>query len=212
MSQKNIFLIIVLCITALGIVLPKPDGIFSGIVVTYIGFTFLNMFPFLYKFQLPKVSYSIVTACFLGFIVYGCSSLITVSGGESPGISAFIGAVLILISVSGLLLSVFELIKYAQSDGAVSVSLYTGGMYALVRHPQVLFSILLFIGCILFFWCAPLLWSAPLWIIGFVSYAAFEEKLDLAPRFEDEYLAYCDRVPAIIPDRSSIKQCLGSFH
>jgi protein-S-isoprenylcysteine O-methyltransferase Ste14 len=195
----------------LGIFLPKSEDTFDGIIITYIGFTLLNGYPFLFLIKPHRVILLIVSVLFTGVIVYGWSTIISTSGGGAPGFVKFIGAILIMFSISGILLSAYELLKKASSDGAFSEELYKNGMYTLVRHPQVMFSILLIFGLILFFWCPALTWTMPLWIIGFISYAAFEEKFELLHRFDNEYLEYCKQIPALIPDKKSIKKCIDSF-
>ena len=73
------------------------------------------------------------------------------------------------------------------------------------------FSLLLLIGFDLYYWSEALAWTTLLWIIGLVSYAALEEKLELIPRFGEEYLTYCDTTPGIFPNKSSIKRFFESY-
>lgn len=211
MNRRNIFLISILIVIILGIFLPKSEDTFDGIIITYIGFMLLNGYPFLFLIKPNRVILLIVSVLFTGAIIYGWSTTISTSGGEAPGFFKFIGAVVIMLALSGIILSAYELLKKAASDGVFSKELYKNGMYALVRHPQVMFSILFMLGLILFFWSPALLWALPLWIIGFISYAALEEKYELVPRFDNDYLDYCKQIPALIPDKKSIKKCIDSF-
>ena len=204
MNTKIIILFGAFVLIALVIALPKQESLFAGILITYIGFIFLNMYPFNQRFHLPAAALPIILFAAVGCIGYGWGSIIYNSHGSPPGIIFFLGALLLLISFTGWVLCLGDWFSKIAAKGLFAESVSTDGVYALVRHPQVLFSLLLLIGIDLYFWSNWLAMTTPLWIIGFVSYAALEEKMELVPRFEDEYLSYCDTTPGIFPNRSSI--------
>jgi len=205
-------LISALIVTALILVLPKTVGLFWGVVIAYIGFAFLNLFPFLYKFRIPRIGYYIFSTGCIGCIGYGWATVIHYSNGYTSGIVTFLGAVLIIIGLIGFVIAIIEMIKYAQYDGLVTESLYTDGIFRLVRHPHTFSAFLLLLGFILYFWSTALALSAPLWTVGLISYAALEEKFDLVLRFGEKYLEYCGNTPGLVPNRSSIKSFLTHFN
>lgn len=211
MSTKRNILLSALILVALVIAVPKPEKLFVGILVSYIGFMFLNMYPFCFRFHLPGIIIFFVTAAAVLGIGYGWGTILHNSHGTAPGIVTFFGALLLVISCAGWVMCLMDWFVNIKSQGLVSESLYTKGMYALVRHPEVFFSLLLLIGFDLFYWSKALAWTTPLWMIGFVSYAAFEEKLELVPRFGEEYLTYCDTTPGILPNKSSISRFFGNY-
>lgn len=198
-------------IISLVIAVPKTDSLFFGIFIAYIGFAFLNIFPFKLKFNLPKMVINLLLIAAVFCIGYGWGVIINMSHGIAPGTAIFFGAFLILVSFSGLILTLIDWSLSIERDGPVSSSVFLKGTYALVRHPQVLFSILFLIGLDLYFWSVGLTWTIPLWIIGFVSYAALEEKMEMVPRFGEKYLDYCEKVPGIVPVGSSIASFFNQF-
>lgn len=211
MSIKRNILLSTLILVVLVIAVPKPEDLFAGILISYIGFMFLNMYPFSFKFHLPRIIIFFVTVAAVLGIGYGWGTILHISHGTAPGIITFFGALLLVISCAGWVICLMDWFFNIKSQGLVSESLYTKGMYALIRHPQVFFSLLLLIGFDFYFWSKALTCTTPLWIIGFVSYAALEEKFELVPRFGEEYLTYCDTTPGIFPNKSSISRFLANY-
>lgn len=193
------------------IAVPKPENLFMGILISYIGFMLLNMYPFCFKFHIPKIIIIFVIVFSVLCIGYGWGTIIHNSQGTPPGIVTFFGALVLIISCAGWAMCLMDWIVTIKSHGLVSESLYIKRTYALIRHPQVFFSLLLLIGFDLYYWSEALAWTTLLWIIGLVSYAALEEKLELIPRFGEEYLTYCDTTPGIFPNKSSIKRFFESY-
>lgn len=205
-------LIVFFVIISLVISVPKIDSLFSGILTAYIGFVFLNIYPFNLKFNFPKgLMYFLLIAAVL-CIGYGWGIIVNMSHGVPHGAVIFVGVILILASFTGLILSLVDWSLNIKRKGPAGASVFLNGTFALVRHPQVLFSTLFLVGMDLYFWSAALIWTTPLWIIGFVSYAALEEKMEMVPRFGEKYLNYCEKVPGIVPALSSISSFLNQFN
>ena len=205
-------LIVFFIIISLVISVPKTDSLFSGILIAYIGFVFLNIYPFNLKFHLPKgLMYILLIAAVL-CIGYGWGVIINMSQGIAHGAVIFVGVIFILAAFTGLILSLVDWSLNIKRKGPVGASVFLKGTYALVRHPQVLFSTLFLVGLDLYFWSAALTWTTPLWIIGFVSYAALEEKMEMVPRFGEKYLNYCEKVPGIVPAISSFSSFIRQFN
>ena len=205
-SVRLIVLISVLI--ALMLSIPVLDNLFAGILVTYAGLTLLNLYPFHKKLHFPgllKIAIILVSAWCIG---YGWRVIINNSQNTPPGIASFLSISLLLVSVAGWFLCLYELIINRSSTNE---PLVTQGIQKLVRHPQVLFSITFLCGLMMHYWSLTLLLTAPLWIIGFVSYAALEEKMDLVPRYDKNYLNYCEKTPGIIPNIMSIRDFLDQY-
>jgi len=212
MFFNHTILVLFFIIIALVLSVPKAESLFTGIFITNIGTVFLNIYPFKLKFNLPNIVINLLLIAAVLCIGYGWAIIINMSHGNAPGVALFCGVIFILFSFTGLVLSLIDWSSNIKRKGPISSSVFQNGTYALVRHPQVLFSILLLIGMDLYFWSVGLMWTMALWIIGFISYAALEEKMEMVPNFGEKYLEYCEKVSGIVPTRSSISTFLNQFN
>ncbi|MFC1553091.1 methyltransferase family protein [candidate division KSB1 bacterium] len=212
MRLKSALLLVLLIITALVISFPKPEDAFTGILIAILGFTILNAYPFVYRFDLSKITNHLAVSGTFFCILYGWSSIISSSGFGSPGLFRFIGSFIILISITGLILTLADWFGKIKTEGFAPKKLYTKGMFSLVRHPQTFLGMLFLFGLIIYESSLILLITSPLWIVGFISYAAFEEKYDLVPRFEKEYLDYCEETPGLLPNKSSFNKFMKQYN
>ncbi|MFC1731466.1 hypothetical protein ACFL6I_14200 [candidate division KSB1 bacterium] len=202
---------ILLVLMAFAVVLPKPGDLFWNIVTVYAGFVLLILYPFLERFRFPGLVYVVVKSLFLGCIGYGWIGMAVLSNGAASGAASFFGALMLMTGISGLILSLIELSGFGYSSGAHKGVMNPVGMFLLVRHPHALFGMVLVIGFDLYYWSIAMTLSTPLWIIGFVAYAAIQEKIGFIPRFNEAYLDYCTKTPALFPNRSSIKKCIEYY-
>jgi protein-S-isoprenylcysteine O-methyltransferase Ste14 len=89
--------------------------------------------------------------------------------------------------------------------------LYTRGTYALVRHPGVLWLALFQVCLALAIRSEPLLFAVPFWTASNVALVAVEDKIFFPRLFGDAYRRYQKNVPFLIPNRSSIKNCITTY-
>ena len=210
--SKKVTLLLILVIFSLIVAIPKRESLFDGILITYIGFVFLNGYPFNMKLKIPPVILYLVIVLSVLCIGYGWGTIFYMSQGVPPVVVQIFGIFFLALASVGWTVSIFDWTFRITNTGPRSDSVCSQGMYALVRHPQVSFSIIALIGFDLYYWSAALAWTTPLWIIGFVSYAALEEKLEMLPRFGDEYLKYCDHTPGLLPDKASVSAFFEQYN
>ncbi len=202
----NLFILALICSA------PVTSNLFIGILVTYCGLTLLNLFPFHTKLHFPELAKTGIMYTALWCIGYGWRAIISNSFYTPPGIASFIGSAILIAAMAGWFLSLIELSiarsSLSNTEGPVRIQ----GLQKLVRHPQILFSISFLLGLTLYHWSLSLALTAPLWTIGFISYAALEEKYDLVPRYNKEYLDYCESTPGIIPNATSFRGFLDQYN
>ena len=80
-----------------------------------------------------------------------------------------------------------------------SLDLEARGLYARVRHPQVLSLCVLAAGLAPLSGSLPYLTTLPIWIGFWIGYTYLEEKYELIPAFGERYLHYRDTTPHILP-------------
>ncbi|NLV15695.1 MAG: hypothetical protein GXY50_00605 [Syntrophomonadaceae bacterium] len=84
------------------------------------------------------------------------------------------------------------------------------GMYALCRHPGVLWFLLFY----LFLWLtsgkALVLWGGLLWTLMDIIHVYVQDRW-VFPKIIIGYDQYKDKVPFLIPDRNSIRQAITTF-
>jgi uncharacterized membrane protein len=112
------------------------------------------------------------------------------------------------LRVPGAVLCLAAAVVYAASARRVgrwrapshySLQLFTGGIYARVRHPQALSLCLLAAGIGLLTGSIPYLMTLPIWIAFWTGYTYLEERNELIPVFGEAYLRYAERTPRIWP-------------
>ncbi len=120
--------------------------------------------------------------------------------------AAFAAALFLFLLVSSLFLE----IQLAEGpDG--ERPLYTRGTYALVRHPGVLWLALFQVFLALAIQSQPLLVAAPFWTAANVALVAAEDRVFFPRLFGDAYLQYRRNVPFLLPNISSIKNCIKTY-
>ncbi|MBC7263182.1 MAG: DUF1295 domain-containing protein [Chloroflexi bacterium] len=124
-----------------------------------------------------------------------------------------IGIALLVTAIVLLAYSLFWEIPFRSTylrDG-VGDQLVTTGTYALCRHPEVLWSGLLFLAvyCMSGGWL--FLTSAILWLAILVLRVYVMERVYLVPVFGDAYRKYQQQTPMLIPNAQSVRRCVQSF-
>ena len=141
-----------------------------------------------------------------GLILYALVMLcLTPDRIPVPGWLSFLG-----VAISGLsgLLLVYSLFvslpaktTYVTDDGGYE--LVRTGMYALVRHPGVLWLAFLLIGLVLATKSRLLLFALPVWMLLDVLWVILQEKFFFGRMFPD-YDSYRRETPMVIPNRKSL--------
>jgi len=129
-----------------------------------------------------------------------------------PGWLSFVGwGLLPLFSLLMLYTLVLELpFRRTFVGNASSTDLVTTGTYALIRHPTVLWYLLILASMLLATRSYVLLVAMPIWIAMDVGWVLLQEKSSLARNFPD-YGTYQRCTPFLIPNRRSLTEFLRSF-
>jgi protein-S-isoprenylcysteine O-methyltransferase Ste14 len=153
---------------------------------------------------------------FLGCILLMVSTLgIIISSWESihmdwskKGIYAFLSLMFLILLIYTLFFALPFDKTYLQVQDQPKV--YRKGVYALCRHPGVLW----FIGFYLFLWMTleitQLLVAAIVFSIGNIIYIIFQDKWTFLHVFDD-YHEYKKTTPFLIPSCQSIKKCIQTL-
>jgi len=128
----------------------------------------------------------------------------------------FLKYVGIAMSVTASPLLVYSLLieipfKTTYLDKGAGSKLITTGTYALVRHPGVLWLILLLIGFFLISGSKTLLVALPIWIFLDILYIILQDRYFFIKQFGEAYEKYQKEVPMLIPSSASIKRCICTF-
>ena len=145
-------------------------------------------------------SYALVAACW------------GVTRFSLPSAFSVLGWFLLPISLVLLLYSLFLELPYAKtySQAGVGQRLVTSGTYALVRHPWVLWYVILLAFLIIATRSTVLLYAVPAWVFMAVMRVVVEDRFFFPKMFPD-YPQYQQQTPMLIPTRSSIATCLRTL-
>ena len=129
-----------------------------------------------------------------------------------PSWLTFVGwGLLPLASLLMLYSLVFELhFRRTFVGGPLSTDLITTGTYSLVRHPTVLWYLLILVSVLLATRSLVLLVAMPIWIAMDVVWVLLQEKFSLARNFPG-YANYKRTTPLLIPNRRSLTEFLSSL-
>ncbi len=90
--------------------------------------------------------------------------------------------------------------------------LITTGVYALTRHPGVLWYTFAVLASAVATRSRRLLLAAPLLITGDVAHVAFQEREVLTRVFGDAYREYQRTTPFVVPTPASFRRCIETTH
>lgn len=166
------------------------DWASAGLVQAFIIALYTEMYGF------PLTIYLLVRVFGLDRTYLNANLWSTLFGVGETGmmISMLLGYGLLIVGI-GLFMAGWRAVYRARKDDR----LVTGGLYALVRHPQYLGLFLGLFGEGVVHW--PTLFSVgvfPIIVVVYYFLARREERAMLA-KFGDEYRAYASRVPMFIP-------------
>ena len=91
-----------------------------------------------------------------------------------------------------------------------STDMVTTGTYALIRHPAVLWYLLILASVLLATRSIVLLVALPIWLAMDVVWVLLQERFSLARNFPD-YAIYKHTTPLLVPNRRSVTAFLRSF-
>ncbi len=183
------------------------------IILGIIGFFILFFFDLI---ALKRIRFlkTIVWLVGNGLIVYSFNMIIRREPRfVMPGSLKYLG---IILSIVFSLLLIYSLLieipfKKTYLERGAGKRLVTTGTYGLVRHPGVLWLILLLIGFFLFSGSKTLLIAIPVWGLMDTIYIIIQEKFFFIEQFGDAYIKYQEEVPMLIPNRASIKRCISTL-
>jgi len=129
-----------------------------------------------------------------------------------PTWSAWLGWALLAISFSLLIYSLFINLPFRKTYIITGVGdkLITTGLYALVRHPGVLWFILVMLSLLLISRSGLLLVAAPIFILLDIGLVIIQDKLFLGRMFAG-YADYRRQTPMLVPNRQSLNTFFNSL-
>ena len=148
-----------------------------------------------------------------GLLVYALVAACLQSNTLSlPTWSTWLGWALLAISLLLLIYSLFINLPFRKTYIATGVgnNLITTALYALVRHPGVLWFIPLILSLILISRSSLLLIAAPIFILLDIALAIVQDKFFLTRMF-DGYESYQRKTPMLVPNRQSINAFVNSL-
>lgn len=129
-----------------------------------------------------------------------------------PSWTSWPGWVIFCLSLSFLIYSLFINLPFRETYVArgVGSKLVTTGLYALARHPGVLFLALTLSSLILAFRSRLLLIAAPIWLLLDTVMVVIEDRYFFQRMFP-EYIRYCQETPMLLPNKKSTRAFLNSL-
>ena len=129
-----------------------------------------------------------------------------------PTWSTLLGWILLSISFILLIYSLFINLPFRRTYLATGVSdkLITTGLYALVRHPGVIWLSLILLSLILVSKSGLLLIAAPIFIVLDIVLVVVQDKFFFGRMF-DGYSNYRHQTPMLLPNRKSINAFINSL-
>ena len=182
------------------------------VAVGCLGFLIIHLFDIVSLKRIPGAK-PFIWILGSGLLVY---SLVMVCLGPDrlllPIWSTWLGWVLMTISLLLLLCSLFVNLPFRKTYIATGVGdrLVRTGLYALVRHPGVLWFIPFMLSLILIFRSSQLLAAAPVFILLDIALVIAQDKFFLGRMF-DGYDGYRRETPMLVPNRRSINAFVNSL-
>jgi protein-S-isoprenylcysteine O-methyltransferase Ste14 len=177
-----------------------------------LGFLVIHLFHLI---ALKKLSLAkpLTWALGSGLVIYATVS-ICLSGGKLalPSWITILGWGMLAASLSLLFYSLYYNLPFSKtyiSNGGGD-RLVTTGLYALVRHPWLLFYILFLLSLLLASHSSLLLVAAPVWLALNVLLAFIQDRYVFGRMFPD-YREYRQRTPMLWPNRKSFRAFMGQF-
>jgi protein-S-isoprenylcysteine O-methyltransferase Ste14 len=182
------------------------------IVLGVLGFVIAPLFEVFSLKRVPGLK-QCVGALTVGLILYATIRVCMSSDRlDLPPWLSYVGCVVLGVALVLLVHSLFLSLPLRQTyvESGVGDTLVRTGAYALVRHPGVLWYLLLLVSLVLVFKARLLLIAAPVWLLMDVLYVTIQDKF-LFGRMFAEYDNYRCETPMLIPTRKSAGACLRSL-
>ena len=128
-----------------------------------------------------------------------------------PAWLTFVGWVFLPLASLMMLYTLVIELPFRQTFAGIPMGtgLVTTGTYALVRHPTVLWYVLILVSLLLATRSSVLLVAMPIWVAMDVAWVLLQEKFSLARNFPN-YAAYAQTTPCLVPNRRSLSNFLNS--
>jgi len=182
------------------------------IAVGISGFILVHLFDIVSLKRIPSGAKLGVWTVGSGLLCYSLIMLCLKSNTlPLPIWSTWLGWGLLTLSLSLLLYSLFINLPFRKTYIATGVGdkLITTGLYALVRHPGVIWFVLLMLSLILVSKSSLLLVAAPIFILLDVVLVIVQDKF-LFIRMFDGYKSYQRETPMLVPNRRSVNAFINS--
>ena len=176
------------------------------IAVGIFGFIVVHLFDIVSIKRIPSGAKPCVWTVGSGLLAYSIIMLCLKSNTlPLPIWSTWLGWGLLAMSVFLLSYSLFISLPFRKTYVATGVSdkLITTGLYALVRHPGVIWFVLFMLSLILVSKSSLLLIAAPIFILLDVVLVIVQDRF-LFIRMFDGYESYRQKTPMLVPNRQSI--------
>jgi protein-S-isoprenylcysteine O-methyltransferase Ste14 len=183
------------------------------IAIGIFGFIIIHLFDVVSLKRVPSGAKPATWIAGSGLLAYSLT-LLWLKGNSLPLPiwSTWLGWGLLLISLSLLIYSLFLNLPFRKTYIATGIGdkLITTGLYALVRHPGVIWFILFMLSLILVSKSSLILIAAPIFISLDILLVIIQDKF-LFGRMFDGYDPYRRETPMLLPNRKSINAFISSL-
>ena len=183
------------------------------IAVGILGFIVIHLFDIVSLKRIPSGAKPGVWTVGSGLLVYSLIMLCLKSNTlPLPIWSAWLGWGLLTLSLFLLIYSLFINLPFHKTYIATGVSdkLITTGLYALVRHPGVIWFTLFMLSLILVSKSSLLLIAAPIFILLDILLVITQDRFFFRQMFAG-YDSYRQETPMLLPNRSSVNAFISSL-
>jgi len=183
------------------------------IAVGIFGFIVIHLFDIVSLKRIPSGAKPCVWTVGSGLLVYSLIMLCLKSNTlPLPVWSTWLGWGLLTLSLFLLIYSLFINLPFRKTYIATGVGdkLITTGLYALVRHPGVIWFILFMLSLILVSKSSLLLIAAPIFIVLDILLVTIQDKFFFIRMFAG-YESYRWETPMLMPNRRSINAFINSL-
>ena len=183
------------------------------IAVGTFGFIMVHLFDIVSLKRVPSGAKPCVWAMGSGLLIYSLVMLCLKSNTlPLPVWSAWLGWGLLALSFFLLIYSLFISLPFRKTYIATGVGdrLIKSGLYALVRHPGVMWFTLVTLSLVLISKSSLLLIAAPIFILLDIVLVIVQDKFFFIKMF-DGYESYQRETPMLVPNRQSINAFIKSL-
>jgi len=191
---------------------PTLRGVMIYIAIGSLGFLIIHIFDIVSLKRLP-VAKPVIWTLGGGLLAYALAMLsFQTNRLFLPIWSTWLGWILLSLSFLLLIYSLFINLPFRKTYIATGVSdkLIKTGLYALVRHPGVMWFILAVLSLILVSRSYLLLIAAPIFILLDIILVVFQDKFFFGRMFKG-YDNYRRETPMLLPNRRSINAFINSL-